>query len=427
MPNQRDNIRSEAVQDILSKMPHWMILWGNSIIFLLVVLFFVVSWFIKYPDIIETEAIITSQVPPQKEYAVSSGKISRILVDNFELVSEGMPLAMIENSSKLEDVLLLDKIIDTIRINSSSFNFPLDTISTLSLGEIASSYAIFEKDYINYKLDESLDPFANQISANLLSEQQLKSRLKSLQEQKELDKRSLELTQNDLERQKKLYDKGVISLNAFESKQIEQLRAEKNLQNLDITISQLKQSLNDAIKTSKETNINNQIEDTRLFKNSVQSFIQLKQSLKQWKQKYLLEADIDGKVSFINAWTENQNVAQGDLLFTIIPQNSQDFIAKIKAPIQNSGKIKTGQEVRIKLFNFPEEEYGSLYGIVQSMSALPNEEGLYLINVSLLNGLRTSYDITIPFKSEMRGSAEIITEDLRLIERFFYQLRGIFE
>jgi multidrug efflux pump subunit AcrA (membrane-fusion protein) len=281
MPNQRDNIRSEAVQDILSKMPHWMILWGNSIIFLLVVLFFVVSWFIKYPDIIETEAIITSQVPPQKEYAVSSGKISRILVDNFELVSEGMPLAMIENSSKLEDVLLLDKIIDTIRINSSSFNFPLDTISTLSLGEIASSYAIFEKDYINYKLDESLDPFANQISANLLSEQQLKSRLKSLQEQKELDKRSLELTQNDLERQKKLYDKGVISLNAFESKQIEQLRAEKNLQNLDITISQLKQSLNDAIKTSKETNINNQIEDTRLFKNSVQSFIQLKQSLKQ--------------------------------------------------------------------------------------------------------------------------------------------------
>jgi hypothetical protein len=40
-------------------------------------------------------------------------------------------------------------------------------------------------------------------------------------------------------------------------------------------------------------------------------------------------------------------------LFTIIPQNSQDFIAKIKAPIQNSGKIKTGQEIRIKRFNFP--------------------------------------------------------------------------
>jgi hypothetical protein len=59
------------------------------------------------------------------------------------------------------------------------------------------------------------------------------------------------------------------------------------------------------------------------------------------------------------------------------------------------------------------------------MSALPNEEGLYLINVLLVDGLRTSYDITIPFKSKMRGSAEIITEDLRLIERFFYQLGEI--
>lgn len=32
----------------------------------------------------------------------------------------------------------------------------------------------------------------------------------------------------------------------------------------------------------------------------------------------------------------------------------------------------------------------------------------------------------IDFKQEMRGIAEIITEDLRLIERFFYQLKGIF-
>jgi hypothetical protein len=37
--------------------------------------------------------------------------------------------------------------------------------------------------------------------------------------------------------------------------------------------------------------------------------------------------------------------------------------------------------------------------------------------------MHTSYDKTIDFKHEMLGSADIITEDLRLIERFFYQLR----
>jgi len=36
----------------------------------------------------------------------------------------------------------------------------------------------------------------------------------------------------------------------------------------------------------------------------------------------------------------------------------------------------------------------------------------------------TSYKREIPFKHEMLGQADIITEDLRLIERFFYQLKS---
>jgi hypothetical protein len=39
----------------------------------------------------------------------------------------------------------------------------------------------------------------------------------------------------------------------------------------------------------------------------------------------------------------------------------------------------------------------------------------------------SSYDKKIPFQQEMRGSAEIITEDLRLIERILYQFRDMFK
>ena len=38
----------------------------------------------------------------------------------------------------------------------------------------------------------------------------------------------------------------------------------------------------------------------------------------------------------------------------------------------------------------------------------------------------TSYKKEIPFKHEMNGTAEIITEDLRLIERFFQQFKNAF-
>ncbi len=54
---------------------------------------------------------------------------------------------------------------------------------------------------------------------------------------------------------------------------------------------------------------------------------------------------------------------------------------------------------------------------------MPDINGLYVIDVELPKVLVTSYGKTIDFKQEMRGSAEIITEDLRLIERFFYQFK----
>ncbi|MCD0472587.1 HlyD family secretion protein, partial [Flavobacterium sp. JAS] len=41
--------------------------------------------------------------------------------------------------------------------------------------------------------------------------------------------------------------------------------------------------------------------------------------------------------------------------------------------------------------------------------------------------LETSYKKQIVFQQEMKGSAEIVTEDLRLIERILYQFKNIFE
>ena len=82
--------------------------------------------------------------------------------------------------------------------------------------------------------------------------------------------------------------------------------------------------------------------------------------------------------------------------------------------------------MHIKLLNYPEAEYGVLNGKISSMSPIPDNDGFYLINVNLKHKLITSYNISIPFKTEMSGAAEIVTEDLRLLERLFYQLRNVF-
>ena len=77
-------------------------------------------------------------------------------------------------------------------------------------------------------------------------------------------------------------------------------------------------------------------------------------------------------------------------------------------------------------WNYPEEEFGVLEGKVESISLTTDIDNNYLVDVSLPSKLVTSYGKEIEFKQEMIGSAEIITEDLRLLHRFFYQLRQIF-
>ncbi len=85
------------------------------------------------------------------------------------------------------------------------------------------------------------------------------------------------------------------------------------------------------------------------------------------------------------------------------------------------GKLKIGQDVNIRLSGFPDNEYGIVKGAVKEISLLPSNDGAYLLDVSLSEKLITTYNIEIDFKQEMQGIAEIITEDLRLIKRIFYQ------
>ncbi len=59
-------LRSEEMQDILSRTPNWMIRWGTILIFAIILMLFFVSWFIKYPDIVTTAIVITTAIPPEK-------------------------------------------------------------------------------------------------------------------------------------------------------------------------------------------------------------------------------------------------------------------------------------------------------------------------------------------------------------------------
>jgi len=100
------------------------------------------------------------------------------------------------------------------------------------------------------------------------------------------------------------------------------------------------------------------------------------------------------------------------------------LLGKALLPIQRSGKVKVGQRVIIRFLNFPDQEFGIVTGMVHSVSLVPAENN-YLIEIALPDGLTTNYQKMLPITYEMKASAEIVTEDLRLIERFFLPLKRV--
>jgi len=150
----------------------------------------------------------------------------------------------------------------------------------------------------------------------------------------------------------------------------------------------------------------------------------LKSRLTFWEQTFIVRSPIAGIVSFTNFYNKNQQVKKDEIVFAVIPEKQSLIIGRISLPLKGAGKVATGQRVNIRFDNFPYMEYGFLNGTIKNISLMPNNEN-YVVEVELPQDMKTNYNIPLKFSQEMKGTAEIITEDLRLIERFFNPVKSM--
>jgi len=138
----------------------------------------------------------------------------------------------------------------------------------------------------------------------------------------------------------------------------------------------------------------------------------------------LIKAKISGKIAFYKLWSEKQSVSKGDVLMIINPEVSRLF-GYAYVPAAGSKKLKEGQQVNIKLDKYPYEEFGIIKGILSSVSNCTKEDQ-YIIKISLSGGLTTSYGKILDYSPEMKGEAQIITENLTVFARIFRKMKKRF-
>ena len=129
-----------------------------------------------------------------------------------------------------------------------------------------------------------------------------------------------------------------------------------------------------------------------------------------------------GFVSFTKFWSANQSVLKDEPVVSIVPLETGSFLGRITLKMQRSGKVKTGQAVNIKLSGYPYLQYGIVRGRVKSKSLVPSGDA-YIIDIELPAGLRTLYGQELDFTQNMQGTAEIITENIRLLQKIINPFR----
>ena len=104
------------------------------------------------------------------------------------------------------------------------------------------------------------------------------------------------------------------------------------------------------------------------------------------------------------------------------------LMGKALLPAERSGKVKIGQTVNVSFDNFPNNEFGIVKGVIKNISLVPSEiekKKIYIVEILLPKGLITSYNKELPYLLEMEGKAEIITDDLSLLERFLLPIKKV--
>ena len=79
--------------------------------------------------------------------------------------------------------------------------------------------------------------------------------------------------------------------------------------------------------------------------------------------------------------------------------------------------------MHIRLNNYPDQEFGYVKGQVASISPAPTEEGMYIVEITLPDGMQTNYGKQLPVSRELKGTADIILADKNVLERLLAPLR----
>jgi multidrug resistance efflux pump len=411
-----DSRHSDDIQDIITTVPSWLLRWGITLFFGILVLIIGLSALIRYPDIVKAQLKINSPNSPKPIVSKISGKLVKLLVMENETVKAGQPLAYLESTANHNKVLTLlanlkdlqQKVSLNKPFNSQLFN----QADNIQFGELQSAYQTFFQEYLSYKSSVGNGFLVKkraylQKDLNYLSNQQ-----EQLNAEKTIQQKDFSLAGEEYEMHKKLTQQKVET--SAELRQEESKYLAKKTTLLQTESSIITGDNNYVAKQSEVSALDNQVQEEKAkFLQALNSLIS---TAEDWKSKYVLTASQSGKLSYSGIVQENQVLAPNQEVFYVNP-GDEEFFGEMAIAQGNMGKVKEGQQVLVKLKGYPFEEYGMIRGHIKYIADVPYKDSVFMSKVDFK--IKNSSDLKKPIhlKQGMMADAEIVTQDATILQR----------
>lgn len=419
---------SDEASDIIGKPPSWTIRWGITVVAAILMAVIVACCFIQYPQTVDATVKVTTINPPADLTARSEGKIDSIYVTDKEEVKRGQLVAIIHNTANYMDVCT---VYDSLKSNSNEEIASLVAGRWLKrnyqLGDLQQAFESFRlicTDYQHYLMANSIGKKKVMLAAQIAKSRRYRGLMAEKSRLNDEDARYEYVNES---RSEQLYQKGLISKADYENAvrmrlQTEQSKKgqEASLTSVDLEMLQLEQQI-------IELDIQRDNEMAEYERQVNQCLRQLTSAIEQWKYQYVIESPIDGRLTFVKYWSQNQRVANGDRIASVIPVGITEVIGRMVVSTANFGEVRNGQTVNVRLSGFPYMEYGMLKGVIRNISSVPDENNCYVVEIVFPHGMETTYKKKLNLIQEMDGTAQIVTEDRTFIETFIQPVRALFD
>jgi multidrug efflux pump subunit AcrA (membrane-fusion protein) len=414
--NDLETRHSDEIQDIITKVPSWLLRWGITLFFGILLLMVLLSALIRYPDIVDAPLKIDSPNSPKPVVAKIPGKLVKLLVKENESVTAGQPLAYLESTANHAKVLTLlgnlknlqQQVLQNQPVSTSLFN----EADNIQFGELQSAYQQFYQEYLAYKASVNNGYFIQkraylQKDLDYLSQQQ-----QQLKSEKAIEQKDFDIESDEYAMHKKLEEQKVET--PAELRQEESKLLSKKSPLVQTESSLITNNNSYAAKQSDILELDNQLQQEKA--KFVQALNSLISSAEDWKSKYVLTASQSGKVSFAGIVQENQVLAPNQEVFYVNPGNEQ-FFGEMNIPQSSMGKVRVGQEVLVKLKSYPFEEYGMIRGRINYIADVPYRDSVFISKVDFRINKFSDLKRPVHLKPGMTADAEIVTQNATLMQR----------